>query len=315
MVILVIILILLFCKEGFMMVDIIGTSILTILLGAFFYFFVLIPYFEIIKCCIEKLQNKKYEIINRKNVIRETSYVDLYSPNEMRGDYPKNHYIVMYLNRKYPTWHFTSTWNYRSRCWNCKKEVVDVVNLRCKKCGWLICSRCGSCKGGCNHGKEVIKLYREEIDNLQSLPNNYKLKEKFLEIETKRKNKFEEMQDKVAQERLEILKELAILKQKEEEQNRLVERQEREQRYIQDKQSEEQKKLEEIYKKEKIKIERERKKKSIKTGAILLHKKFGKMTVIEVGEDKVKIKEVDTLNDKYRIFAFVDVFLDNIEVK
>lgn len=53
--------------------------------------------------------------------------------------FPNN--ISMSLSKKYV---------YTNHCWKCQSGINSEHNEKCDICGWYICSKCGSCKEGCN---------------------------------------------------------------------------------------------------------------------------------------------------------------------
>ena len=43
----------------------------------------------------------------------------------------------------------TESKRYQNHCWSCKKHVDNLIDLSCRICGWVICSRDAEC--GCGY--------------------------------------------------------------------------------------------------------------------------------------------------------------------
>lgn len=253
---------------------------------------------------------------------KDINYVKLYSFYERRGDYKKNEYITKYLNVKYPAWKYGYILlGYRSRCWACKEPITEFTNIRCKECGWFICYKCGACKPGCRNGNKVLKNYNIEINIVENLPEHSKIKQKFLIVEKNKKELYYSRKN-------EYDKLLARNREKHEQKLKANEEREKKEREIQSEIEQREKEIkikrqEELIAKEKeqlelkIKVkneERIQKIRSIKVGTVLKHNKFGVLVVTYVGEDRIKVKEMETEDCQERRFLLIDIFLDSIQV-
>ena len=62
----------------------------------------------------------------------------------------KNHKEVMLsAGRKYLGTRSITSFRRINHCYSCKRPVDNAYDIECVACGWILCSRCGSC--GCGY--------------------------------------------------------------------------------------------------------------------------------------------------------------------
>jgi hypothetical protein len=60
-----------------------------------------------------------------------------------------------------------------TRCYSCKTNLDNEVDLECRNCGWIICAQCGAC--GCGYVEKIKSLHREFITSLGQTYNGANL--------------------------------------------------------------------------------------------------------------------------------------------
>ena len=94
----------------------------------------------------------------------------------------RNKSLIHYLNKKYPLY----SPHYASGCWKCKSKINSNKNIRCNKCGWLVCT-CGKCSYHCSVGNTLLISVRNELDVIRNLPQDDPIKIKAKQIIHNRK--------------------------------------------------------------------------------------------------------------------------------
>ncbi len=123
--------------------------------------------------------NRKYH--DYKNYTKE----ELLYEGEAPEDNLKNKSLIYYLNKKYPIY----TPHYASGCWKCKSKIDSNKNIRCNKCGWLVCA-CGKCSYNCRVGNTLLISVNNEFDILRNLPHDDPIKIRAKQIIHNRKEKY-----------------------------------------------------------------------------------------------------------------------------
>jgi hypothetical protein len=114
-----------------------------------------------------------------------------YTEDELlyEGEAPENNVrnksLIHYLNKKYPLY----SPHYASGCWKCKSKINSNKNIRCNKCGWLVCT-CGKCSYHCSVGNTLLISVRNELDVIRNLPQDDPIKIKAKQIIHNRKEKY-----------------------------------------------------------------------------------------------------------------------------
>ncbi|GEM_PF-5364926 len=119
----------------------------------------------------------------KKQIELERRHFNIFTQDDSPENIKKGEYVKIFLNRKYPT----NNGIYINHCWNCKSHISSNTNIKCDKCNWYICSKCGSCQPHCNHGWSVNREYMDVICDVLLLQDDCEIKHRFKDLEEERK--------------------------------------------------------------------------------------------------------------------------------